>query len=1095
MATEPSTKGHSPCPFCNTVFRRVGNHLPHCKQRDGKDYSQYLAPKTLKNKSQSRKKAKCPKCDKYFVRLDTHLRNSALCRAIPSPPSHPVQSNTMACTEPSHTYLSVPLGEEAMFQNSNFAAPALVGVNETTIIPVASPKVKPHLILPKTIEGWQEANKYFERSLAPAVMLATNPHEKHSVLIEGIYSYFASVCGTKVIKVHKSKKRPLHNVSLKEVERKKKMAKQELRQARQQGFPAEAIQSLAHQFLSLVRSHSRLKRSSNARQKTRDVRTAREQCHTNFGRYAKEVLDGGPSSHVTPAFGEEKAFKFFSEVYHSGIRNYVQPLWMPSPPAPSVEMNCSLFTATDIMRVIKKLKSCSAPSPFDRVGYVIFKKCPALIPILVHLFNTCWTNSVIPDQWKIAAIKLIPKGSAVDDATNPGNFRPIALTPCIGKIFSTLLRNRWLQYMLLNNYLDPSLQKAFMPTVPGCTEHHLKLSSILSEAQSKHKALAICWLDLANAYGSVHHSLIQFSLRHYQAPPQFLSILQSLYSGLNAKVITPDWETPLVSLEKGVYQGDPLSVVIFNTVMNTLVDTITSRINLGYQFSGSSRKVNILQYADDTCLVANSPASCQALLNEVSQWLQWSGMAPKVPKCQCISLQGSTGKLKDPQLQLDGGSIPFTTNPIRFLGLNLQASSHYTSPRPDIVSKLQVLLRAVNDTPLTRRQKLLMYSAGVCPRLTWPLLIQEFPITWVEKELDSITTRYLKHWAGLSKSANTAILYLPRSMGGLNLPLLSTLHKKLQVSRQCQLMTSRDGCVRFLADRTLRSEVRLSRKKFRPAAAARDILAASPGGSRKALVRAAKTIVAEDTNISLLEHMQSLERQGHMSRCTDLKVAPVWASVVQSLPEEQMKFSLNAAVDVLPHNANLHLWRKRNDPACPLCNKNQSLLHVLNNCMVARDLRRYNVRHDGVLKEIAAAIKPYLSPTSSLSIDIQGTYEFPLHIVSTDLRPDIVWWDTSNRSMCLAELTVCFESNFEDAEIRKTAKYTDLIDQATNNGYNTTLLALQVGSRGIPHYRSFSKLASVLHMSTRDFTNLLQRVAKAAISGSFTIWCSRNRRL
>ena len=115
------------------MFKRVGNHLPHCKQRDGKDYTQYLAPKTLKNKSQSRKKAKCPKCDKYFVRLGTHHRNSALCRSIPSLPSHPVQSNTMACTAPSHTYLSVPLGEEAMFQNLNSAAPALVGVNETTI--------------------------------------------------------------------------------------------------------------------------------------------------------------------------------------------------------------------------------------------------------------------------------------------------------------------------------------------------------------------------------------------------------------------------------------------------------------------------------------------------------------------------------------------------------------------------------------------------------------------------------------------------------------------------------------------------------------------------------------------------------------------------------------------------------------------------------------------------------------------------------------------------------------------------------------------------------------------------------------------------
>ena len=230
-----------------------------------------------------------------------------------------------------------------------------------------------------------------------------------------------------------------------------------------------------------------------------------------------------------------------------------------------------------------------------------------------------------------------------------------------------------------------------------------------------------------------------------------------------------------------------------------------------------------------------------------------------------------------------------------------------------------------------------------------------------------------------------------------------------------------------------------------------------------------------------------LERQGHMSRCTDPKCALVWSTVVKSLPEEQMKFSLNAAVDVLPHNANLHLWKKRQDPACPLCGNNQSLLHVLNNCAVARDLRRYNVRHDGVLKEIAEAIQPYLPPSSVLSVDI---HKFPIHIVPTDLRPYIVWWNTQNRSLCLVELTVCFESNFEDAARRKTAKYTDPVDQAHANGYNTTLLTLQVGSRGVPHYDSFAKLAN---MPVRDLTNLLRNVIRAAITGSITIWCSRNR--
>ncbi len=98
--------------------------------------------------------------------------------------------------------------------------------------------------------------------------------------------------------------------------------------------------------------------------------------------------------------------------------------------------------------------------------------------------------------------------------------------------------------------------------------------------------------------------------------------INAFYSGLQAKVVTAEWETPMFPLEIGAYQGDPLSVVIFNTVMNTLVDTLQSRADLGYHLSNASHQANVLQYADDTCLVANSPASCQHLLNLTSRWLQ-----------------------------------------------------------------------------------------------------------------------------------------------------------------------------------------------------------------------------------------------------------------------------------------------------------------------------------------------------------------------------------------------------------------------------------------------------------------------------------------
>lgn len=149
----------------------------------------------------------------------------------------------------------------------------------------------------------------------------------------------------------------------------------------------------------------------------------------------------------------------------------------------------------------------------------------------------------------------------------------------------------------------------------GCIEHHCKLARILKEARSRHRSIAVAWLDLANAYGSMHHSLIQFSLKHYHAPSNFSSIVDHLYSGLSALIIADDWSTN----HSGVYQGDPLSVVIFNTVINTLVDTLKGKADLGYKVYNTSYSINVLQYADDTCLVANSPAACQQLLNSTDQ--------------------------------------------------------------------------------------------------------------------------------------------------------------------------------------------------------------------------------------------------------------------------------------------------------------------------------------------------------------------------------------------------------------------------------------------------------------------------------------------
>ena len=49
-------------------------------------------------------------------------------------------------------------------------------------------------------------------------------------------------------------------------------------------------------------------------------------------------------------------------------------------------------------------------------------------------------------------------------------------------------------------------------------EHSFALTEALRVAKSEKRALVVSWIDLANAYGSVKHNLIQFALNWYHVP-------------------------------------------------------------------------------------------------------------------------------------------------------------------------------------------------------------------------------------------------------------------------------------------------------------------------------------------------------------------------------------------------------------------------------------------------------------------------------------------------------------------------------------------------------------------------------------------------
>ena len=74
-----------------------------------------------------------------------------------------------------------------------------------------------------------------------------------------------------------------------------------------------------------------------------------------------------------------------------------------------------------------------------------------------------------------------------------------------------------------------------MEKIPGCWEHLSMVWHALKEARAQKSNLAVIWLDIANAYGSIPHKLIVFALNRYGVSPQWIRLIETYYKGIFSK--------------------------------------------------------------------------------------------------------------------------------------------------------------------------------------------------------------------------------------------------------------------------------------------------------------------------------------------------------------------------------------------------------------------------------------------------------------------------------------------------------------------------------------------------------------------------------
>ncbi len=109
-------------------------------------------------------------------------------------------------------------------------------------------------------------------------------------------------------------------------------------------------------------------------------------------------------------------------------------------------------------------------------------------------------------------------------------------------------------FLTANNFIEHKIQKGFTPNLAGTLEHTARMTNIINQARIKQRSVVITLLDLKNAFGEVHHNLIQSVLDYHHIPTHVSDIIKSLYTDFNTAVITSELSTPFITVGRGVLQ-------------------------------------------------------------------------------------------------------------------------------------------------------------------------------------------------------------------------------------------------------------------------------------------------------------------------------------------------------------------------------------------------------------------------------------------------------------------------------------------------------------------------------------------------------------
>ena len=361
------------------------------------------------------------------------------------------------------------------------------------------------------------------------------------------------------------------------------------------------------------------------------------------------------------------------------------------------------ISAAEVARHLKSLKD-GAAGPDNLVRRDVRKLSAES---LACRFNVWLITGISPESFRHGVTVLIPK---TPEGAEPRHYRPITLGPILCRLFHRILAGRIEQF-----YRICGRQKAFRKG-DGLGENTYILRNVIADRKARCQSTNIAFLDVSKAFDSVSHESIFLAAASARIPDPLVRYIRSVYTRSQTQLRVNGSLSQAISVNRGVRQGDPLSPVLFNAV----IDLALRNIDQGIGVSVGQEKLSCLAFADDLVLLASTPKGLQTQFNSIELALGKCGLKLNVEKSATIRLDVHGKRQKwvcNPSafLRGKGGLVRAMSikEGYKYLGNSVSAGDTLGSTVRDLQRGVEELTRA----PLKPQQRLYILRNNLVPSL------------------------------------------------------------------------------------------------------------------------------------------------------------------------------------------------------------------------------------------------------------------------------------------------------------------------------------------------------------------------------------------